>query len=85
MQILDTYNTAIQHVASLHPDVHIVDIHGPFLGHGIHCTHFWSPHFDWHDPHYWFYYNLEDPNERGYDVIRRLFLLEIAKAKDQIK
>jgi hypothetical protein len=23
---------------------------------------------------------LEDPNERGYDVIRRLFLIEIAKA-----
>jgi len=23
--------------------------------------------------------NLEDPNDRGYDAIRRLFLLEIAK------
>ena len=30
------------------------------------------------------FYNLEDPNERGYDVIRRLFLLEIAKTKVQI-
>ena len=40
---------------------------------------------DRHDPHYWFYVNLEDPNERGYDVIRRLFLNEIVETRDRIK
>lgn len=85
VKVLDAYNGVIHHASELHPDVHIIDIHQAFLGHGIHCTQFWRDHFDWHDPHYWFYYNLEDPNERGYDVIRRLFLLEIAKTKDRIK
>jgi len=83
MQILDAYNAAIRHSAGTHPNVHVVDIHAAFLGHGIHCAQFWRAHFDWHDPHYWFYANLEDPNERGYDVIRRLFLIEIEKTKNQ--
>jgi lysophospholipase L1-like esterase len=84
MQILDAYNAVIRHAADTHPNVHVVDIHAAFLGHGIHCTQFWRAHFDWHDPHYWSYANLEDPNERGYDVIRRLFLLEIAKNKNRL-
>ena len=83
--LLDAYNAVIRHAAEIHPQVHLVDIHQAFLGHGIHCTQFWRAHFDWHDPHYWFFYNLEDPNERGYDAIRRLFLTEIAKSKDQIR
>ena len=85
MQILDAYNAAILQAAQKHPNIHVVDIHGAFLGHGIHCTQFWRGHFDWHDPHYWFFVNLEDPNERGYDVIRRLFLAEILKNKDRFK
>lgn len=85
MQILDAYNAVIRHAAETHPNVHVVDIHTAFLGHGIHCLQFWRPHFDWHDPHYWFFMNLEDPNERGYDVIRRLFLLEMAKDKNRFK
>lgn len=84
MQILDAYNTVIRHAADTHPNVHIVDIHAAFLGHGIHCTQFWRAHFDWHDPHYWYFTNLEDPNERGYDAIRRLFLLEIAKKRNRL-
>jgi lysophospholipase L1-like esterase len=83
MQILDAYNAVIRHAAETHPNVHVVDIHAAFLGHGIHCLQFWRSHFDWHDPHYWFFMNLEDPNERGYDVIRRLFLLEMAKDKNR--
>lgn len=83
MQILDAYNAVIRRAAESHSNVHVVDIHSAFLGHGIHCTQFWRAHFDWRDPHYWFYVNLEDPNERGYDVIRRLFLIEIEKAKSQ--
>jgi lysophospholipase L1-like esterase len=84
MQILDTYNAVIRHAADAHPNVHVVDIHAAFLGHGIHCTRFWRAHFDWHDPHYWYFTNLEDPNERGYDAIRRLFLLEIAKDRNRL-
>jgi len=82
-QILDAYNDVIRQCASIHLEVHLVDIHAAFLGHGIHCTQFWRAHFDWHDPHYWYYTNLEDPNERGYDVIRRLFLIEIEKARNR--
>jgi len=29
--------------------------------------------------------NLEDPNERGYDAIRRQFLIEMAKVAEPIK
>jgi lysophospholipase L1-like esterase len=83
-KILDAYNDEIHKCASLHPEVHLVDIHGAFLGHGIHCTQFWQVHYDRYDPHYWYYYNLEDPNERGYDVIRRLFLIEFEKAKNRL-
>ena len=85
MAVLDAYNAVIHRVAAEHLNLHVVDVHGAFLGHGIHCTQFWRRHFDGHDPHYWFYFNLEDPNERGYDVIRRLFLMEMAKNKDRFK
>jgi lysophospholipase L1-like esterase len=78
--ILNAYNDVIFQSAKKHSNVHVVDIHAAFLGHGIHCTQFWRANYSWHDPHYWFYDNLEDPNERGYDVIRRLFLLQMAKS-----
>jgi len=81
--ILNAYNDVISRVAQKHPNVHVVDIHAAFLGHGIHCTQFWRANYDWHDPHYWLYDNLEDPNERGYDVMRRLFLIQIAKSFNQ--
>lgn len=85
MRILAAYNSVIEQCARQHPEVHLVDMHGAFLGHGIHCTQFWRTHYDWHDPHYWFYGNLEDPNERGYDVIRRLYLREIAKVRGRFQ
>jgi lysophospholipase L1-like esterase len=84
-KILESYNKALQLCAERHSNVHLVDVHTAFLGHGIHCTQFWSKHYDLKDPHYWYFVNLEDPNERGYDVIRRLFLLEIAKMADQLR
>lgn len=83
-KILNAYNDVIYHVAESRPNVHLVDIHNAFLGHGIHCTQFWRTHYDRRDPHYWFYVNLEDPNERGYDVIRRLFLIEMVKVKNRL-
>lgn len=79
LRILAAYNEVIRLCAERHPNVHRVDLHGAFLGHGIHCAQFWTKHYDSKDPHYWYFENLEDPNERGYDVIRRLFLLEMAK------
>jgi lysophospholipase L1-like esterase len=82
-RVLDAYNDVILRCGQKHPNVHIIDIHAVFSGHGIHCTQFWRTNYDWHDPHYWYYSNLEDPNERGYDVIRRLFLLQIAKSFNQ--
>ena len=81
--ILNAYNDVISRSSQKNPNVHVVDIHAAFLGHGIHCTQFWRANYDWHDPHYWLYANLEDPNERGYDVMRRLFLIQIAKSFNQ--
>jgi lysophospholipase L1-like esterase len=80
LRIVAAYNEVIRRCAQRHPFVHVVDVHDAFLGHGIHCAQFWSARYDARDPHYWYYTNLEDPNERGYDAIRRLFLIEIAKA-----
>ena len=56
-------------------------MHEEFLGHGIHCTQPWQAHYRCGDPHYWYTWNLEDPNIRGYDAVRR-FLIEIAKHAD---
>jgi len=38
-----------------------------------------TPTYDSDDPYYWYGSNLEDPNDRGYDAIRRLFLIEVEK------
>ena len=72
------YNKMIRSVASKHDFVHVVPLHELFLGHGSHCRQFWQEHYDSEDPHYWFYSNIEDPNDRGYDAIRRVFLNSIA-------
>jgi lysophospholipase L1-like esterase len=85
LKILDAYNGIIRRCAEKHSNVHLIDLHRTFLGHGIHCTRFWAKHYDRRDPHYWYYENLEDPNERGYDAIRRLFLIEIGKVAHRWK
>jgi hypothetical protein len=85
LQILAALNDTIQQAAKRHENVHLVDLHSAFLGHGIHCTQFWAKHYDSRDPHYWYHTNLEDPNERGYDAIRRLFLIEMTKIASQLK
>ena len=76
--ILAGYNKIISQCAEKHNNVHLVDIRSSFLGHGIHCKKFWLKHYQFNDPHYW-YSIVEDPNPRGYDAIRRLFLLEMIK------
>ena len=83
--ILLAYNEVISRCTAKYGDVHLVNLHDAFLGHGIHCAQFWSNHHHRDDPHYWYHENLEDPNERGYDAIRRLFLIEIAKVMNQFK
>jgi len=76
---LQAYNDVIRRSSTTFPFVHVVGVHDAFLGHGIHCAQRWGKHYRQEDPTYWYYMNLEDPNDRGYDAIRRLFLLEIAK------
>lgn len=77
--ILRAYNEVISRCADKYDYVHFVDIHKSFLGHGIHCRKFWLKNYRFSDPYYWYHLNIEDPSDRGYDAIRRLFLIEIVK------
>lgn len=77
LRVLEAYNSVIERVSKRHSHVHLVDVRGVMLGHGIHCGESRGMHYDREDPHYWYYSNLEDPNDRGYDAIRRVFLLEM--------
>lgn len=79
LEILAAYNAVIARCPSRHPSVHVVNIHDPFIGHGLYCRQFWRRHYHPDDPHYWYYANVEDPNDRGYDALRRLFLLEMSR------
>jgi lysophospholipase L1-like esterase len=78
-KILDAYNKILADCAAKYEYVHLVDIHTMFLGHGIHCRKLWIKSYRWGDPTYWYYLNIEDPSERGYDAARRLFLNEMIK------
>ena len=79
------YNDVIHRCARERASVRLVPLYREFLGHGIHCRQFWREPYRPLDPHYWYADNLEDPNDRGYDAIRRLFLIEIAKLADQLR
>lgn len=74
LRVLAAYNAVIKEVCDSRENAHLVDLHTAFLGHGIHCLQFWRSHFRVDDPHYWYFDNLEDPNDRGYDAILRLSL-----------
>ncbi len=71
------YNRVIASCAERRVNVHLVDLHTQFLGHGSHCRQFWRATYQRDDPTFWFYENIEDPNDRGYDAIRRVFLRAI--------
>ena len=71
------YNRVINRCADAREQVHVVPLYKTFLGHGGHCRQFWRPFYDPKDPYYWFYVNVEDPNDRGYDAIRRVFMNSI--------
>ncbi|MHB8867156.1 MAG: SGNH/GDSL hydrolase family protein [Pirellulaceae bacterium] len=77
LKIHAAYNRVIHRCAQQRESVHLVPIHATFLGHGSHCTQFWREHYRPDDPHYWYATNIEDPNDRGYDALRRVFLWEI--------
>jgi lysophospholipase L1-like esterase len=76
------YNQALQRAADRHAEVHVVPAHAEFLGHGIHCRKFWLPTYRSEDPHYWYAPNIEDPNDRGYDALRRLYLLKLIELRE---
>lgn len=79
VKVVALANQKIGELCEQYPNVHLVDIHTEFLGHGIHCDEPWRKYYHKDDPHFWYYYNLEDPNRRGFDAIRRLFLQEMIK------
>lgn len=76
------YNETLRRVAARHRQVRVVPMHETFLGHGIHCRQFWHRHYVSADPHYWYAPNIEDPNERGYDAIRRVFLKRLLQEQE---
>jgi lysophospholipase L1-like esterase len=78
-EILRQYNDAIHGLCRRRTNVHLVPVHDAFLGHGLCCSRFWEGCYRGDDPTAWYAANIEDPTERGYDAIRRLFLLEMAK------
>jgi lysophospholipase L1-like esterase len=84
LPILTAYNAKLREIAASHPAVRVVPVHDTFLGHGIHCRKFWRVNFRPADPHYWYHENIEDPNDRGYDALRRVFLNSIATERDTI-
>lgn len=77
--VLDLVNSKIEHIPADFDNVYLVDIHGVMLGHGIYCKNRFARYHCKSDPTFWYYDNLEDPNPRGYDAIRRVFLLKIAE------
>ncbi|MHB0912117.1 MAG: SGNH/GDSL hydrolase family protein [Armatimonadota bacterium] len=79
VRVLGLWNRSIAEVCGEYENVHLVDIHAEFMGHGIHCRNKRNPHYRADDPHYWYFTNLEDPNDRGYDAVRRCFLNEMTR------
>ncbi len=77
LKVHTLWNETIKDICSNYDNVHMVDIHSVFLGHGSHCSDRNNPNYRNDDPHYWYHDNLEDPNDRGYDAIRRTYLNKI--------
>ncbi len=82
LAILDQYNRVIHQAAANRREVHVVPLHETFLGHGLHCRQFWRANYCPEDPTYWYYGNIEDPNDRGHDAVRRAFLNAIIRVLD---
>jgi lysophospholipase L1-like esterase len=67
IKILAEYNSVIARVGAKHPNVHVIEVYKTFLGHGLHGSD------------YWYYENLEDPNDKGYAAMYKLFRAEIER------
>ena len=85
LAILAAYNEVIRRTCRERPGATLVPVHREFLGHGIYCRQFWRPHYRAADPSHWYFVNFEDPNDRGYDALRRLFLSEMARARGELR
>lgn len=83
--ILAQYNQCIKDCAQTHSNVFLVPLYEGFSGHGVHCREDWREHYSPSDPTCWFGVNIEDPNSRGYDAARRIFLNEIIKQRCRFK
>ena len=79
------YNRQIEQCIAEREQVHHVRLYETFLGHGSHCRQFWRSTYRRDDPTYWYYENVEDPNDRGYDAIRRIYLRTIVEVADQFR
>ena len=79
LKIHSEYNRVIAEAAERREEVTLINMRDEFLGHGIHARQFWQPFYKPEDPGYWYFDNLEDPNDRGYDALRRLFLIEMSR------
>jgi hypothetical protein len=77
------YNEVIRRCAASKENVHVVPLYATFLGHGSHCRQFWRSTYCSKDPHYWYFDNIEDPNDRGYDAARRVFLNTIVENRSR--
>ncbi len=75
LKILAAFNGHIWAAAGSRKNVHVFDVHDALLGHGLHCRDKGNAHYHPVDPTMWLYFNVEDPNQRGYDAIRRTLLL----------
>jgi hypothetical protein len=76
------YNQVIRECAGKFSNVHVVLIHQTFMGHGVHCRKFWRSTYVSEDPRYWYFTNVEDPNDRGHDAVRRVFLKTIVERSE---
>ena len=74
IKVLNAYNEIIRRTCKQRDDTTLITMHTEFMGHGIHSRQFWRSFYHEDDPGYWYWDNLEDPNDRGYDALRRLFL-----------
>lgn len=81
LKIHAAYNEIIHRAAENRTNVTLVPLYETFLGHGSHCRQFWRSTYRANDPHYWYFDNIEDPNDRGYDAARRAFLNAIISAR----
>ena len=68
LTVLLKMNETTAEVCGRHQRARLLDVHATFRDHGIH-----------HKRDYWYYANLEDPNDKGYAALYHLFLDRITK------